>query len=127
VIKTSEVFGNLRGLVNTHLFPMVHSKLSTLKCLPLTIAFVVLVSEVVRALPPVEDKPEEVLRAEIITGAQSPIDGKPITATEYAQLQAELATAPPEKIELSRKIVRTVRLLRLRKFIKTVFPFIPIK
>ncbi len=103
------------------------SKSSALKLFPLTLGFLVLTSEVVRALPPAEDAPEEVLRGEIITGARSPIDGKPISATEYAQLQTELATAPPERIELSRKIVKNVNLLRLRKFIKTFFPFIPIK
>lgn len=106
---------------------MFSRSLSTLKHLPLTLGLFVLTSEVVHALPPVQDKPEEVLRAEIITGARSPIDGKPITATEYAQLQTELATAPPERIELSRKIVKNVNLLRLRKFLKTIFPFIPIK
>jgi hypothetical protein len=79
------------------------------------------------ALPAPEDTPEEVLRAEIITGARSPIDGSPLTAAEYAQLQAKLSTAPPEKIELSPKIRRNIGLLRLRKFIKTFFPFIPIR
>lgn len=79
------------------------------------------------ALPPPEDKPEEVLRAEIITGARSPIDGRPLTAAEYAQLQTELQTAPPSDPQLSPKVKRTVNLLRLRRFIKTVFPFIPIR
>ncbi len=79
------------------------------------------------ALPAPEDRPEEVLRAQIITGGRSPIDGSPLTAAEYAQLQAELSAAPPEKIELSPKIRRNIGLLRLRKFIKTFFPFIPIR
>ncbi|NET51390.1 MAG: hypothetical protein F6K09_22505, partial [Merismopedia sp. SIO2A8] len=43
------------------------------------------------SLPQPEDLPEEVLRTEIITEARSPIDGKPLTAAEYAQLQAQLA------------------------------------
>ena len=41
------------------------------------------------ALPPPDDLPEEILRTEIITEARSPIDGQPLTAAEYAQLQAQ--------------------------------------
>jgi hypothetical protein len=83
----------------------------------------------VLALPPPEDPPEEVLRTEIITEARSPIDGKPITAAEYAKLQAELQQAPPARPEtlVSRETRQLISLLRLRKFIKTVFPFIPLK
>lgn len=95
--------------------------------LSLTLGLLLLGAGEVQALPPPEDIPEEVLRAEIITGARSPIDGEPLTAEEYAQLRAELAEAPPEKIELAPIITRNIRLLRLRKFIKTFFPFIPIK
>ena len=78
-------------------------------------------------LPPPEDLPEEVLRTEIITGARSPIDGKPITAAEYADLQAQLQVAPPSRPELSRKVEKTVNLLKLRKFLKTFFPVLPIR
>jgi len=84
-------------------------------------------AEPLLALPSPEDKPEEVLRAEIITGARSPIDGKPMTAADYAQLKAEIETAPPARPELSPKLRRTINLLRLRKFIKTFFPFLPVK
>jgi hypothetical protein len=75
----------------------------------------------------VEDQPEEVLRAEIILDARSPVDGKPMSAAEYAQLQAESQAAyiPPE--EVPPKLKSMVGLLKLRKFIKTVLPFIPIK
>ena len=79
------------------------------------------------ALPPPEDLPEEVLRTEIITGARSPIDGKPITAAEYADLQAQVQVAPPSRPELSRRVEKTVNLLRLRKFLKTFFPVLPIR
>ena len=79
------------------------------------------------ALPPPEDLPEEVLRTEIITGARSPIDGKPMTAAEYADLQAQVQVAPPSRPELSRKVEKTVNLLRLRKFLKTFFPVLPIR
>ncbi len=42
------------------------------------------------ALPPPEDTPEEILRTQIIIEARSPIDGKPLNAAEYIQLQAPL-------------------------------------
>ncbi|XHX80413.1 MAG: hypothetical protein RBJ76_10935 [Stenomitos frigidus ULC029] len=79
------------------------------------------------ALPNPEDKPEEVLRSEIITGARSPIDGKPITASEYAQLQAELQTPAPSRPQLGRELEKNLNLLRLRRFIKTFFPFLPVR
>ena len=75
------------------------------------------------ALPPRSDIPEEILRTEIIVEARSPIDGKPLSAAEYAQLQAQIKTRPyPPK--LSPKVRETVFLLRLRKILKTLFPFV---
>lgn len=75
------------------------------------------------ASPPSIDIPEEVLRTEIILEARSPIDGKPLSAAEYAQLQAQIKTRPyPPK--LSPKVRETVFLLRLLKILKTLFPFI---
>ena len=77
------------------------------------------------SLPPPEEIPEEVLRTEIITEARSPIDGKPLTAAQYAQLQAQLQqrqVIPP----LSPKVRETVLLLRLRRVIRTILPFLPI-
>jgi hypothetical protein len=81
------------------------------------------------ALPPPEDLPEEVARTEIITEARSPIDNKSLTAAEYAELQAELQRRPPEnpRNQVSPQLRRTIGLLRLRRFIRTVFPFIPIR
>lgn len=69
--------------------------------------------------------PEEVLRTEIIIEARSPIDGKPLNAAEYAELQAQLQTRynPPK---LSPKVRETVFLLRLRQLIRTFAPFLPI-
>ncbi|MGJ5673683.1 MAG: hypothetical protein ACR9NN_08770 [Nostochopsis sp.] len=74
------------------------------------------------ALPPPEDIPEEILRTEIILAARSPIDGKPLSAAEYAQLQAQLQQAPPPK--LSPKIRDNIFLLRLRKVLFQLFPFL---
>ncbi|WP_242036787.1 hypothetical protein [Leptolyngbya sp. FACHB-321] len=83
--------------------------------------------EPVLALPNPEDKPEEVLRLEVITGARSPLDGKPITASEYAQLQAELQTPGPSRPQVGRPLEKNLNLLRLRRFIKTFFPFLPVR
>jgi hypothetical protein len=81
----------------------------------------------VLAVPTPDDIPEEVLRSQIILDARSPIDGKPLTASEYAELQAQLQTPPPTEPELSPKVRKTINLLRARKFLKTFFPFLPIK
>lgn len=73
-------------------------------------------------LPPPQDIPEEVLRTEIITEARSPIDGKPLTAAEYAQLQAQLTegTNPPE---VSPDFQQLIFVLRLRQLLKKIVPF----
>jgi hypothetical protein len=77
------------------------------------------------ALPPASDIPEEVLRTEIILEARSPVDGKPLTAAEYAELQAKLQTRPtPPK--LNPQVRDTIFLLRLRRTLRTFFPFLPI-
>jgi hypothetical protein len=79
------------------------------------------------SLPPSNDIPEEVLRAEVITGARSPIDNQPMTATAYSQLEAEIAALNETPGTVSPKLRDTIQLLRLRKFLKTVLPFLPIK
>lgn len=72
-------------------------------------------------LPPPDDIPEEVLRTQIITEARSPIDGKPLTAAEYAQLQAHIAedSTPPQ---LNPKLQQLIFLLRLRHLLRRVIP-----
>ena len=77
------------------------------------------------ALPPPEEVPEEVLRTEIITEARSPIDGKPITAAEYAQLQAELQTITPTASPLNPQLRELVFLLRVRQLLRRIG--VPIK
>ncbi len=74
------------------------------------------------SLPPPEDTPEEVLRTEIITQARSPVDGKLLTAAEYAQLQAQLESGPAVP-QLSPEVRQNIFLLRLLKLIRTVIPF----
>ncbi len=81
------------------------------------------------ALPPPEDQPEEVARTEIITEARSPIDNKLLNAAEYAELQAQLQRGQPinPREQVSPALKRTIGLLRLRRFVKRVFPFIPLR
>ncbi|OUC12178.1 MAG: hypothetical protein B0A82_23950 [Alkalinema sp. CACIAM 70d] len=76
---------------------------------------------------PEDDLPEEVLRTEIFTEARSPIDGKPMTAQEYAELLVEIDQANQVDPQVSPKVRQTVSLLKLRKFLKTVLPILPIK
>jgi len=73
-------------------------------------------------LPPAEDIPEEILRTEIILEGRSPIDGKPLSAREYEELQAELkesSFAP----EIDEDIQQLIFLLQIRKLFKTIIPF----
>jgi type VI protein secretion system component VasK len=77
------------------------------------------------ALPPPEDIPEEVLRTEIITEARSPIDGKPLTAAQYAELQAQLAQSP-YPLQLDPKVGHLVFELKLLKLLRTFVPFFPL-
>ncbi len=75
------------------------------------------------ALPPPEDVPEEVLRTEIILEGRSPLDGQPLTAAEYAELQAQLQEPgfPPP---VSPKVRELLFLLRLRGFLNTILPLV---
>lgn len=95
--------------------------MSKFRCLSVLIGVISIAAQPALGLPPPEDAPEEVLRTEIITEARSPIDGKPLTASEYAQLQAQLAqrSFPPQ---LDPKIREVIFLLRLRDFLRTITP-----
>lgn len=77
------------------------------------------------ALPPPEDQPEEVLRNEIILEARSPLNGEPMTAAEYAELEAELDQQTREVGTVPARIRRLITLLRLRKALRTILPFLP--
>ncbi|NJL87289.1 MAG: hypothetical protein HC886_17015 [Leptolyngbyaceae cyanobacterium SM1_1_3] len=83
-----------------------------------------LLTPLAQALPPADDVPEEVMRNEIILEARSPIDGKPLTLAEYAELQAELA-ALPENPLISSEIRQNIFLLRVRRAARRILPFIP--
>lgn len=74
------------------------------------------------ALPPPEDIPEEILRTEIILEGRSPVDGKPLSASEYEELKAELAQSSNEP-QINSDIKELIFLLQLRKALKTIIPF----
>ncbi|MCW6035378.1 hypothetical protein K4A83_03690 [Spirulina subsalsa FACHB-351] len=76
-----------------------------------------------QALPPAEDIPEEVLRTEIILDGRSRLDGEPLTAAEYAELEAYLREGV-SVVQLDPKIRELIFLLRLRKAINTLIPFV---
>ncbi len=79
------------------------------------------------ALPSAQDTPEEVLRTEIILDARSPVDGKPMSPAEYAALQATQQASYHPAAPLTPKVRSMLTLLKVRKFIKTYLPFIPVK
>jgi hypothetical protein len=79
-----------------------------------------------RSLPPPNDTPEEVLRTEIVTEARSPVNGKPLTAAEYAQLQVALRNSPAAESQVNSQLKQLIFLLRVRKLLRTVIPFFPI-
>lgn len=89
-------------------------------CLLLGLTFVV--AKPALGLPPPEDVPEEVLRTEIITEGRSPIDGKLLTAAEYAQLKAQLAERSTP-VEINSKIRQLIFLLNIRHLLRTITPF----
>jgi hypothetical protein len=76
-----------------------------------------------QTLPPPDDIPEEVLRTEIILEGRSPVDGRALTATEYTELMEQLAQNPNPP-QLNSEVQHLIFLLRVRKMIKTLIPFI---
>lgn len=79
-----------------------------------------------QTLPPVEEIPEEVLRTEVITSARSPLDGTPLSAAEYAQLQANLRSPDRVQAQLASELPGGIMQLRLLKVLKGLLPFLPL-
>jgi hypothetical protein len=74
---------------------------------------------------PVIDIPEEVLRAEIIIEARSPIDGKPLSAIEFAELVLEIEQKTERDdgvaaIENNSELKNLLFLIRLRGFFRSI-------
>ncbi len=80
-------------------------------------------------LPPANDIPEEILRAELIVEARSPIDGKALSATEFAELlvrvEQQLAREEAAAATKNSPFKDVLVLIRLRKLLKSLG--IPIK
>ena len=90
---------------------------------PTTISIItILLTYRVSALPPPEDIPEEILRTEIILEGRSPIDGKPLSATEYEELKTQIAQSANDP-QINSDIQRLIFLLQIRKLVKTIIPF----
>ncbi len=75
------------------------------------------------ALPPPEEIPEEILRTEVITEARSPLDGEPLSAADYAALQEHLRDPNTEPV-VRPDIAELIQLLRLRRLLRPVLPFL---
>lgn len=75
-------------------------------------------------LPPADEIPEEVLRTQVITEARSPIDGKPLSAAEYAQLQEQLQEVNDAQT-VDSDLAQLIFLLQIRRVVKPILPFIP--
>jgi hypothetical protein len=90
----------------------------------LSLVFIVLGGDFQASAQPVQEVPEEVLRAEIYTDARSPVDGRLLTAAEYIEEseQIEAANIPP-RLLVSERVQKLIELLRLRKLIRQVIPF----
>ena len=91
------------------------------KRLPIGVGLWATLLQPMLALPPTNDIPEEILRTEIITEARSPIDGKPLTAAEYAEIKVKLAENP-FPVQVNPRLQQLVLLLRIRKMLKTFIP-----
>jgi hypothetical protein len=63
------------------------------------------------------------LRTEIITDARSPLDGEPLTAAEYAELEAELQN-PDFAPQLSPEVRQIIFLLQIRQALRGIAPFL---
>ena len=79
------------------------------------------------ATPEGEKIPEKVSSQVLVVELRSPLDGRLLTATEYADLQAEIDRLNEVPPKVSPKIRKLVGLLQFRKFIKRVLPIVPIK
>ncbi len=75
------------------------------------------------ALPPPNDIPEEILRTEIITEAQSPLNGERLSPADYAALEEELRDPNTEPV-VNPDIAQLIQLLQLRRIVKPILPFL---
>jgi hypothetical protein len=77
------------------------------------------------ALPPPRDVPEEILQNSLLWEGTSPIDSTNVSAQTYAVLEEKLQLTPEDvPARINPKLKQTVDLLRLRKLLKTILPFL---
>lgn len=98
---------------------MHHFYLALIGSIPL-----IIMANAALALPDPTEIPEEVLRTEVVVGARSPLDGKPISADEYAVLQEHLRDPNSEAI-VNSEIAQLIQLLQFRRVLKPILPFLP--
>ena len=79
------------------------------------------------AAPKGENIPEKASSQGLALEFRSPLDGRLLTATEYAELKAEIDRLNEVPPQVSPKIRRLVGLLTFRKLIKQLLPIVPIK
>jgi hypothetical protein len=73
------------------------------------------------ALPPADDRPEEILRTEIITEARSPLTGEPLSAADYAALMETLRD-PNTPRAVNPELAHLIYLLQLRRVVRFILP-----
>ena len=74
------------------------------------------------ALPPPDDIPEEILRAEADLAARSPLDNRPLSPSEYEQLRA-LQHSRRRDPEVAPEVEQLIFLLKLRQGLRSILPF----
>ncbi len=81
-----------------------------------------LTSSTAMALPPPDEIPEEILRAEADLGARSPIDNRPLSPSEYEQLR-DLGRNRQRDPQVSPEVEQLIFLLKLRQGLRSILPF----
>lgn len=74
------------------------------------------------ALPPPDEIPEEILRAEADLAARSPIDNRPLSPSEYEQLRASQQSRQRDP-QVSPEVEQLIFLLKLRQGLRSILPF----
>ncbi|NJK64074.1 MAG: hypothetical protein HC921_16555 [Synechococcaceae cyanobacterium SM2_3_1] len=87
------------------------------------ILWLLVLQDPVLGLPPAEDTPEEILRAQPNLRLQSPLDNQPLTPQDYAQLQEELKEQRQREPEIDPELQQLIFLLRLRKAFRSLLGF----
>ncbi len=74
-----------------------------------------------QALPPADEIPEEILRAQPSLRSYSALDNQPLTPTERQALEAQIEATLTQDPELAPELKQLIFLLRLRKAFQSIF------